>query len=221
MMGPNPCKILEVVCEKMDLKPGMRVLDLGCGKGLTSYFLAKEFGVTVYATDLWISAAENWERIKTWGMEDLMIPIHAEAHELPFADRYFDALIAIDSYHYFGANETYFPVIEKFLKPGAQIGLGFPAINRTCPIYPEHLYKVMQIDNEEWACFQTLDWWKSVFEKSNLVKDIEGQVIEEGRDIWWDWANVAAPNGFTDHLLLKEDEKDQLFNLLAFNMKLK
>ena len=36
----------------------MKILDLGCGKGLTSIFLAKEFGVQVYATDLWITAAE-------------------------------------------------------------------------------------------------------------------------------------------------------------------
>ena len=35
------------------LEPGMRVLDLGCGKGLSSIFLAKEFGVQVWAADLW------------------------------------------------------------------------------------------------------------------------------------------------------------------------
>ena len=70
-MGPNSLKMLEELTCGMDLKPGMKVLDLGCGKGLTSIFLAKEFGVTVYATDLWIGATENYERFKDLGLADL------------------------------------------------------------------------------------------------------------------------------------------------------
>ena len=35
-MGPNVLWITELLCEKMDLKPGMRVLDLGCGTGMSS-----------------------------------------------------------------------------------------------------------------------------------------------------------------------------------------
>ena len=52
MMGPNSMMLLEELTEKLSLKPGMRVLDLGCGKGLTSIFLAKEFGLQVFALDL-------------------------------------------------------------------------------------------------------------------------------------------------------------------------
>ncbi|NLT27608.1 MAG: SAM-dependent methyltransferase, partial [Dehalococcoidales bacterium] len=36
MMGPNAMKILEEMTAGLALKSGMRVLDLGCGKGLTS-----------------------------------------------------------------------------------------------------------------------------------------------------------------------------------------
>jgi cyclopropane fatty-acyl-phospholipid synthase-like methyltransferase len=43
LMGPNALKMVEELTSKLDLHPGMRVLDLGCGKGLTSIFLAKEF----------------------------------------------------------------------------------------------------------------------------------------------------------------------------------
>ena len=88
MMGPNSMKILEEVSESLKLEKGMRILDLGCGRGLTSIFLAKEYDVTVFATDLWISATDNYERIKSMGLEDKIIPIHAEAHDLPFANEF-------------------------------------------------------------------------------------------------------------------------------------
>jgi cyclopropane fatty-acyl-phospholipid synthase-like methyltransferase len=36
----------------MNLQPGMRVLDLGCGRALSSIFLHREFGLQVWAADL-------------------------------------------------------------------------------------------------------------------------------------------------------------------------
>ncbi len=39
--------------------PDNLVLDLGCGMGVTSLFIANETGATVYANDLWISEEEN------------------------------------------------------------------------------------------------------------------------------------------------------------------
>ena len=44
MMGPNSMMILEELLNEIPLKAGMRVLDLGCGNGLTSVFLEKEYG---------------------------------------------------------------------------------------------------------------------------------------------------------------------------------
>ncbi len=101
LMGPNAIRLLEEMTRSLDLKKGMKVLDLGCGKGLTSIYLARKFEVTVYATDLWISATENYQRFKDQGLDDLIIPIHAEAHDLPYADEFFDVIISVDSYHYF------------------------------------------------------------------------------------------------------------------------
>lgn len=45
MMGPSSVVILEELLKQQPLRSGMRVLDLGCGRGLTSLFLAKEYGV--------------------------------------------------------------------------------------------------------------------------------------------------------------------------------
>src|SRR5438552_1735156 len=48
-MGPHPLWQLEDILPALALEPGSRVLDLGCGRGATSVFLARECGVTVTA----------------------------------------------------------------------------------------------------------------------------------------------------------------------------
>ena len=49
-MGPNVLWLAESLAERMQLKAGARVLDLGCGKAISSVFLAREFGVEVWAS---------------------------------------------------------------------------------------------------------------------------------------------------------------------------
>jgi len=70
-MGPNVLWLTEALCQVMDLQPGMRVLDMGCGKALSSIFVAKEYGAQVWATDLWISAADNGRRIREETADEL------------------------------------------------------------------------------------------------------------------------------------------------------
>src|ERR1700745_3137706 len=89
--GANALWLTEWLTNGMDLRPAMRVLDLGCGRALSSIFLRCEFGVQVWATDLWFSASENIQRIRDAGVEDGVFPIHADARLLPFAPGFLDA----------------------------------------------------------------------------------------------------------------------------------
>src|SRR5579862_1604828 len=98
IMGPNVLWLTEALSQVIDLQPGMRVLDMGCGKAISSIFLAREFGVQVWATDLWIGATDNWQRIQQSEEANRVFPIHAEAHALPFAEGFFDAAVSLDSY---------------------------------------------------------------------------------------------------------------------------
>jgi SAM-dependent methyltransferase len=128
MMGPHVLWLAEWLSQVMDLRQGMRVLDLGCGKASSSMFLAREFGVTVHAADLWIKPGENWQRIQEAGMADKVIPIACEAHAMPFAEGYFDAIVSLDAYHYFGTDDLYLGYCTRFLRPGGQIGIAVPGV---------------------------------------------------------------------------------------------
>jgi cyclopropane fatty-acyl-phospholipid synthase-like methyltransferase len=129
VMGPHVLWLVEWLSQHLELKAGMRVLDLGCGRATSSIYLAKEFDLTVWAADLWIKPKENSERIERASMSAQVFPIFAEAHDLPFAEGSFDAIVSFDAYHYFGTDDLYLGYISKFLKPGGHLAC---LIHRTC-----------------------------------------------------------------------------------------
>ncbi|MBZ9570591.1 methyltransferase domain-containing protein [Methanobrevibacter sp. TMH8] len=220
-MGPNPLQLLEELCNNMNLSPGMKVLDMGCGKGLTSIFLAKEFDVTVFANDLWIDPTENLERFKEAGVDDKVFPLKAEAHGLPYAEGFFDAAIAIDSYQYYGADEIYFPVtFSKLVKQGGQFGIVCPGLMQEFKKgYPETHESFWY---EDMFSFHSADWWKNLWEKTELVDITSCYNIPDAKKIWYSWAHWARENlgylkdevGFDDIEFLDADTEDQI-TLLA------
>jgi cyclopropane fatty-acyl-phospholipid synthase-like methyltransferase len=184
VMGPQPLWLTEWLCSALDLPAGARVLDLGCGKALTSIFLAREYDVRVVAADLWIPASENWTRIKQAGCADSVIPLHAEAHDLHFADGYFDAVVSVDAYHYFGTDERYLAYLTRFLRPGGYIGIVVPAlaVDLDDGQVPEHLRPYWVPDF--WT-FHSSRWWQRLWTRSGAV-DVDR--AEFCADAWSDWA---------------------------------
>src|SRR5258708_32701262 len=68
--GANSLWLTEWLTSALDLRPGMRVLDLGCGRAASSIFLRREFCVQAWATDLWLRVSEKIQRIPDPGVED-------------------------------------------------------------------------------------------------------------------------------------------------------
>ena len=131
MMGPNCVRFAEELTANIPLSPNMRVLDLGCGMGLSSIYLARTFGVRVFAVDLWINPSDNFARFRDFGLEDAIIPLRAEGHALPFAEGYFDAVICIDAYHSFGCAPEYLDAhIVPLVKPGGFIAAAIPGLRQ-------------------------------------------------------------------------------------------
>ena len=202
-MGPCSIWLCEWLMEKMDLKPGDRVLDMGCGKGMTSIFLAREYGVNVVANDLWIPAGDNWKRFDAAGVADKVIPIHAEAHDLPYADEYFDAVISVDSYHYYGTDVLYLDYISRFLKPGGQIGIVVPGLKTEFdPLVPERMETYWY---DDMYTFHTSWWWKQLWEYSKNIEVLHSRHMTDGFDVWRHWEkDIIGADSSGDMLNLLE-----------------
>ena len=135
--GANPLWLTEWLSEALDLRSGMRVLDLGCGRAVSSIFLHREFGVQVWATDLWFSATESIRRVRDAAIEDGVIPIRAEARLLPFSEEFFDAVVSIDSFMYYGTDDLHLNYLAGFVKPGRSVGIALAGfMGRLTAIYP-------------------------------------------------------------------------------------
>ena len=74
----------KVLAASIKSGPNDRILDLGCGTGLTSLIIAKETGAKVFANDLWVSAEENQKRFDRWGVGGQITPVCVDANNLPF-----------------------------------------------------------------------------------------------------------------------------------------
>jgi SAM-dependent methyltransferase len=193
-MGPNPIWLAEHLCQVMELRPGMRVLDLGCGRAASSIFLARELGVQVWAADLWIAPTANRERIDGAGLSDRVFPLHAEAHALPFAHEFFDAIVSLDAYHYFGTDGLYLSTCVRHLRPGGTLGIVVPGTTTELgDDVPAHLAAVFS--GSDLATFPTPAWWRRHWARTGLVDVLHADNVPGGAVLWLRWAEGCLAYG--------------------------
>lgn len=199
-MGPNALWLAEWLCEALPLAPGMRVLDLGCGRAMTSIFLAREFGVRVYAADLWIGPDHNWRRALEAGVADLVTPLRLEAHALPFPGGFFDAVVSVDAYQYFGTDVLYLGYLAGFVRPEGSIGVVVPGLMQPMEgAVPDHLTRPQANGKVFWEeecwSFRTAAEWRELWSRTSRVDSVRVDAQPDGWRHWRDFELALAATG--------------------------
>ena len=200
LMGPNSMRLLDEMLRKYPLKAGSRVMDLGCGMGITSLFLAREANVNVFATDLWIPATQNAENFRKWGIDGQVIPIHADATDLPYAEGYFDAIVSIDAFHYFAAKKGFFrEKILPYLKHDGVLIVAMPGLKNELEGEPaDNLLEWMEGSKDDYDTFHCRKWWLDLIgegEDFEVVMDFDLDCFDEA---WDDWFRSGHEYGIKD-----------------------
>ncbi len=186
LMGPNCVTMLNEIIRELPLDGAERILDLGCGKGLTSVCLAERFPAAVFAMDLWIPASENYARFRKLGLDGKIIPIHADALCPPFANGYFDAVISVDSYHYFGRDEQYLDThLAPLIKKGGVLAIGIPGLIRELDSLPEEMAKSWT--EEDIETIHSCGWWKELLSHSRMIDIVSVSEMDCYEESWNDW----------------------------------
>lgn len=189
-MGPHPLWLLEDLAKDLVIQPGSRVLDLGSGKGATSVFLAREYDVEVWATDLWVPAEVAEATFRDAGVSDQVHAVHGDARHLPFPPAHFDLVVSIDSWEYFGTDDHYLPYLVSFLKPGGQLGVATPAMSkdvRDLGEIPEHIRRLVGWEALAW---HPPEWWRQQWQLTGLVEVTSTRLQETGWHDWLLWARA-------------------------------
>lgn len=188
MMGPNCVRILEELLDRypLQLTPDDNILDLGCGTGLTSLVIAKETGSKVYANDLWISVEENRKRFIAWDISDRVMPVCEDANELHFGKKQFDALISIDSYHYFAGKIGFFQdKILPFMKDGGTALIGIPGLKDEYEGRADEL--LSDWAGDESYMFKSPRLWKEIICSHDRIEAVKTWEMDCFDTAWNDW----------------------------------
>jgi SAM-dependent methyltransferase len=144
-----------------------------------------------------------WNLVRDAGCEDSICPIRAEARNLPYAPSFFDAIVCIDSYAYYGTDDLYLSYLARFVKPGGQIGLLVAGLTEELDgPPPDHLTKPQAHGGVFWdpvecTCFHSTAWWRRHFERSGVVDVEVAQDLEDGCQMWCQWERARAGGGYS------------------------
>lgn len=218
-MGENVLYNLESLCEVIEFKEGMRVLDLGCGKAASAIFLAKEFGVNVWAVDQYVDPSENYQRIKEMNCEHSVFPLRLNAKELPFPSEFFDLIVCVDSYMYYGTDERFTPYISQFLRPGGMIGIVDICFSKEINYLAEVPDFMREHYQDKWYFVHSIEWWVKLWGKTGHLKIINSEIVPQNdfikSEYILDFSSAKKQDDIADALARDKENMINIFRMTA------
>lgn len=217
LMGPDCTIIVRELLYGYNNDNKIRILDLGCGKGLTSIYLAEKYkNAIIYAADLWVEATDNYKFFKEQGYENRIIPLNTSAENLPFAYHYFDMIVSVDAYHYFGTDKLFFKEkIKPYLKDNGLIFIAVPGMKDDYEKVPQDLKGF--ISDEDFRFFKSIKYYENILKEN--IKEIKIEEMKCFNEAWDSWLTTDNPYAVEDIELLKSDN-GKFLNLIGIKGKI-
>ena len=104
---------LQLICRKLQLTPGMRVLDIGCGWGGLARFAAERFGVSV------VGITVSKERLELGRKLCAGLPVELRYTDYREVDERFDRVVSVGMFEHVGRRHyvDFFSACERCLEP--------------------------------------------------------------------------------------------------------
>ncbi|CAJ1375586.1 unnamed protein product, partial [Effrenium voratum] len=145
------------MADRLNIGPGSKVLDVGCGRGRVAHHMASYSGADVTGLNIDRTQLEMAkEHANVTGMDKRLTFVHGNYNDpLPFADATFDALYQVQVLTYAIDPEKLFKEMFRVLKPGAKLSfldyVQLPAFNPSDPKHDDLLRKVKPVLGAVWT----------------------------------------------------------------------
>ena len=188
-MAPGGLYLAIRMTRLAQLKSGDLVLDIACGKGDSSLYLAEQFGVRVVCFDLWTQSSFLSKKIEKRGYSSLVTPLDLDATKhLPFPKDHFDAMFCMQALHSFGTDVSVLRRMLEHLKPGGRLLVGDTCFNQEVSdgqFLPE-IYSKTDGWEAEYDRYHSPPWWRDLFLETGMVDVIACSELEDGLIMWED-----------------------------------
>ncbi|AXU95346.1 cyclopropane fatty acyl phospholipid synthase [Erwinia persicina] len=118
---------LQMICEKLQLEPGMLLLDIGCGWGGLAEYAARHFNVSVVG----VTISAEQQKLAQARCEGLDVTIQLQDYR--DLNQQFDRIVSVGMFEHVGPKNyaTYFDVVNRNLKPDGIFLLHTIGANKT------------------------------------------------------------------------------------------
>ena len=201
-------QLIEHLAQAAGIAPGRRILDVGCGFGASSIYLARNYNAE--ATGITISPVQVEMANKAASAENVKAKFLLMDAQAMNIDQSFDVVWSVESISHYQNREGFFTSAAKLLKPGGTLAIidWFKKENLKQAEYEKFIHP---IEKGMLVELQTMEEYKTVL-ASNRLQIMQSQVLNKNCAKTWDlcldiikrksfWG-LAAKMGpaFVDHL---------------------
>lgn len=160
---------LDLLCQKLDLKPGMQVLDIGCGWGGFASYAAQKYGANV------VGITVSKEQVAFANEKYNELPIDIRLQDYRTMTGQFDRIVSVGMFEHVGPQnyDAFMQVVDSCLKDDGLVLLHTIGGNTSTPI------------GDAWIT-------KYIFPNGTLPSFVEIAKAAEGRFIIEDWHNFGT-----------------------------
>ena len=185
-MAPGGLLLAERLADALQLQPGDRVLDLGCGRGQSTVFFAANCGVDVISLDLWIPASERSAAAAVAGVADRVTALQGDiARGVPVEAGSLDAIVCLQAFHCFGTARWLLRYLTSLLRPGGRLAIAQGCFRQEVGEFPA-LFRATDGWNAEYGSYHSPGWWRRHFEANGPLTVRVAMEIPDGDLLWED-----------------------------------
>src|ERR1700745_788490 len=142
-MEAHHLDITEKTIQRMNLRPGERVLDLGCGSGWATRLLARLVadGPEGFGQVVGVDVSDEMIRQARAGSKDFdnIMFIWGSATQIPWEENFFDKMLSVESFYYYPDQERALAELFRVMAPKGRL---FILIN----LYKDNPYSLQWVD---------------------------------------------------------------------------